>query len=275
MWSNKQTEIVFNIDAQIINLASGSDLTVGEGLESCTYDVNVALDFELDGRVVTLIDTPGFDDTNRSDTDILATIAGHLENACVVFFQDSCTRAYSEIRYKAGMKLSGLVYVHRISDFRMGGISSRNFRMFRKLCGDDTLKNVVIVTNMWGEVSQAKGEMREAELKNKFFKPALDKGAQMLRHDNTVESAHNILQHIIRNHPLPLKIQRELVDEMKDIGETDAGQEVESQIQELIQKHQAAIKNLQEEMKGSRLFLRRRRLLTKMIHVLRCTPNKG
>jgi hypothetical protein len=90
------------------------------------------------------------------------------------------------------MKLSGLIYVHRISDVRMGGISSRNFRMFRKLCGDDTLKNVVIVTNTWSEVGQAKGEMREAELKNKFFKPALDKGAQMLRHDNTVQSAHNI-----------------------------------------------------------------------------------
>jgi hypothetical protein len=148
------------------------------------------------------------------------------------------------------MKLSGLIYVHRISDVRMGGISSRNFRMFRKLCGDDTLKNVVIVTNMWGKVNQAKGEMREAELKSSFFKAALDKGAQMLRHDNTVESVHNILRHIMQNHPLPLQIQRELIDEKKDIGQTAAAQEVESQIQELIQKHQAEIKQLQEEMKG-------------------------
>jgi len=87
MWSNKQSEIVINVYAQIINLASGSNLTVGEGLESCTYQVNVALDFELDGRVVKLIDTPGFDDTNRSDTDILATIASHLEKACVVLLR--------------------------------------------------------------------------------------------------------------------------------------------------------------------------------------------
>jgi len=87
MWSNKQMKIVINEHAQVINLASGSDLTVGEGLESCTYDVNVVLDFELDGRVVTLIDTPGFDDTNRSDTDILATIASHLEKACVVLLK--------------------------------------------------------------------------------------------------------------------------------------------------------------------------------------------
>ncbi len=172
------------------------------------------------------------------------------------------------------MKLSGLIYVHRISDFRMGGVSSRNFRMFHKLCGDDTLKNVVIVTNMWGEVDQAKGEMREAELKKFFFKPALDKGAQMLRHDNTVESTYNILRHIIQNHPLPLKIQRELVDEGQDIRQTAAAQEVGDQIQELIQKHQAEIKKLQEEMKGSGLFLRRR-LLTKMILIHRDAPDEG
>ena len=86
---NVRPKSLLNIDTQIINLASGSDLTVGEGLESCTYDVNVGLDFELDGRCVTLIDTPGFDDTNRSDTDILATIAVHLEKACVGFSQDS------------------------------------------------------------------------------------------------------------------------------------------------------------------------------------------
>ncbi len=126
--------------------------------------------------------------------------------------------------------------------------------MFRKLCGDDTLKNVVIVTNMWGEVGQAKGEMREGEHKNKFYKQALDKGAQMLRHDNTEESAYNILRHIVRNQPLRLKIQRELVDEKKDVGQTAAAQEVESQFQELIQEHQAEIKELQEEMKGSNLF---------------------
>jgi hypothetical protein len=243
---------------QLINLASRSNLVVGEGLESGTCEVNVALDFELDGRLVTLTDTPGFDDTNRSDSEILATIASHLEKTCVPRSFPPKKDSYTfnrGFRYKAGMKLPGLIYIHRISDFRMGGISNRNFRMFHKLCGDDTLKNVVVVTNMWDEVDLAKGEMREAELKNRFFKQALDKGAQMVRHDNTVESTCNILRRIIRNHPLPLRIQRELVDEKKDIGQTAAAQEVESQIQKLIQKHQAEIMKVQEEMKGSEPFV--------------------
>jgi hypothetical protein len=40
--------------------------------------VQVAGAFDLDGRRVVLIDTPGFDDTTRSDTDILKMIAAFL-----------------------------------------------------------------------------------------------------------------------------------------------------------------------------------------------------
>lgn len=51
-------------------------------------------------------------------------------------------------RYEQGGTLAGVLYFHRISDFEMGEISMRNLNMFRKLCGDGTLQNVVIVTNM-------------------------------------------------------------------------------------------------------------------------------
>lgn len=62
---------------QFINCASGSELPVGKGLESCTVDVRTSKPFLLNGRIVTLIDTPGFDDTTRSDTDILSSIAAY------------------------------------------------------------------------------------------------------------------------------------------------------------------------------------------------------
>ena len=32
--------------------------------------------------------------------------------------------------------LAGIIYFHRISDLRMSGTLTRNFRMFRGLCGD-------------------------------------------------------------------------------------------------------------------------------------------
>lgn len=72
--------IGFKKNKQFINLASGSDLPVGRGLESCTSEVRTSKPFYLNGRIVTLIDTPGFDDTTRSDTDILSSIAAYLSN---------------------------------------------------------------------------------------------------------------------------------------------------------------------------------------------------
>jgi len=59
-------------------MASGSDLLVGTDLESCTTDVQLANEFILDGRTVELIDTPGFDDTSKSDADVLEMVAAFL-----------------------------------------------------------------------------------------------------------------------------------------------------------------------------------------------------
>jgi len=129
-------------------------------------------------------------------------------------------------RYEKGSQLAGVIYIHRISDKRFTGIAGRNFKMFRKLCGDKTLKNVVLVTNMWGEVPRDVGESREDELSSTFFKPVLDKGAQMVRHHNTAQSAQDIIRVIMKNRPVVLQIQRELVDEHKDIVDTAAGEAV-------------------------------------------------
>ena len=121
--------------------------------------------------------------------------------------------------------------------------------MFYKLCGGSTLKNVVIVTTMWNKDSRDIYELREKELSNRFFKAALDKGAQMARHDNTAESAHNIIRKIAKNHPVVLQIQRELVDERKDIIDTTAGDSINRELKEQIRRHQTELNNIREEVK--------------------------
>ena len=120
--------------------------------------------------------------------------------------------------------------------------------MFRELCGDAALKNAVLVTNMWGEVARDIGEARENELSGKCFKPALDKDAQLVRHHNTVQSAHSIIRRIVANNPVVLRIQRELVDEHKDITGTAAGEAVNRELHKQIGRHQAELKAVQEEM---------------------------
>ena len=145
------------------------------------------------------------------------------------------------------MKLAGVIYIHRISDDRFGGLAAKNFRMFRELCGEKTLKNVVLMTNMWERVTPQQGADREQQLKDKHFKAAIDKGAQLHRHGtNTQESARAILRMILKNQPAVLKIQQELIDEHKGIEQTGAGEELRKEIFGVMVKYKNNIKDLND-----------------------------
>ena len=101
---------------------------------------------------------------------------------------------------------------------------------------------------MWGEVTHEVGETRERELASIFLKPALDKGAKMVPHHNTERSAHDVIRHIMNNHPVVLQIQRELVDEQKDVTNTAAGEAVNTELTEEIKRHEADLNAVRKEM---------------------------
>jgi len=156
--------------------------------------------------------------------------------------------------------LAGVLYFHRISDLTMDWISMMNFNVFRKLCGESTLRNAVIVTNMWGQVDFQIGEAREVELMREdiFFKPVFDRGAQIARNENTVASAQDIIRLVLDSHPRPLCIQEEIVDEHKDISATSASGELNREINAQIKKHR-------EEMRA----VKEMRVLKEEMHVLK------
>lgn len=165
-----------------------------------------------------------------------------------MLYRSYLTRIYD--RHQHGRKLQGVIYLHRISDNRMAGSATRNLRFFAQLCGDEALGNCAITTNMWSLVSPQVGGEREQELKSKdnFFKPMLSQGASLFRHDNTIESAHKVIQHLLHKTPMVLTIQRELVDEKKRVFETKAGAALLGEIAELEKKHQEELRKLDEEM---------------------------
>ena len=74
--------------------------------------------------------------------------------------------------------------------------------MFKKLCGDETLKNVVILTNMWPETPLEVHEKRVSQLRTDpaFFQPIIKEGAQLLRHTATEESAEYVTCSIVHLH---------------------------------------------------------------------------
>ena len=159
------------------------------------------------------------------------------------------------------MKLSGLIYLHRITDPRMGGASNRNLRIFRKICGEDALKNVVVVTTRWEDIQEKDIEAmrrREDDLmktKGDFFEPLIAAGARFLRHDNTFESARKIMDLILPNDPIALKIQVDMKNGVK-LEDTAAGSELTAEmgseliveVNKLKVKHSSEMELLQKEM---------------------------
>ena len=142
-----------------------------------------------------------------------------------------------------------MIYMHRISDIRVGGISRRNMRMFQNMCRANSLKNVFIVTTMWNSVTEEVGASREQELRDKIFKPFLDNGAHLVRHSDkdSFESAGDIVVQLLQNDPVALLIQQEL-SAGKNIMETAAGSELNAELERLVETHQAEIEKVRQEM---------------------------
>ena len=95
-----------------------------------------------------LVDTPGFDDTNRSDTEVLRSLAAWLTAS-----------------YASGIQLSGMIYLHSIQLPRLQGSAIKNIKLFRSLCGDDALRKVVLATTRWDITDPDVAEKREQQLK--------------------------------------------------------------------------------------------------------------
>ena len=114
------------------------------------------------------------------------------------------------------------------------------------MCGERALRNVAIMTNMWGKVISEVGIDREEELASNFFKPALDNGAQLVRHSDTIESAHEVIRIALQNQRVPLQIQEEMVDHRKQVSETAAGKELRRELDEQAGKRLVQLRELQE-----------------------------
>ncbi|KAG0694748.1 P-loop containing nucleoside triphosphate hydrolase protein [Suillus ampliporus] len=216
-----------------INFAVGKDATpVGHDLQSCTQHINHAI-CACPGdpsRRVVLVDTPGFDDTFLSDTEILRRIAVWLASS-----------------YGDDMKLAGVLYLHDISQPRMFGTSRRNLDMFRRLCGENAERNVILVTTKWNDVGAGVGERREQQLKDSFWKEMVNNGSQVDRFHGSRKSAWDVMRPILANSSAvvaAIRIQEELIDLGKVIPETDAGNTLRAALKDVAETHRRTVEGL-------------------------------
>ncbi|KAF8420760.1 P-loop containing nucleoside triphosphate hydrolase protein [Boletus edulis BED1] len=223
----------------LVRLASGYDIRIGHELISCTKDI-LAIRFRdrESGRHIVLVDTPGFDDTYNSDLEILNLISDWLNSS-----------------YKKDKLLSGILYLHRISDNRMAGTPLKNLRVFQKLCGNDALDKVYLTTTMWDEVVLYEGERRLEELKAEYWKALIQQGAQVVCCRNDNDSATDIIQRIVTQEQDATRkavlLQREMADLHRELKETEAGQELYTHLEALVERQMVLLKRISKEKKAA------------------------
>ncbi|KAH7129910.1 P-loop containing nucleoside triphosphate hydrolase protein [Dactylonectria estremocensis] len=198
---------------------TGQDTGIGHDLTSFTMGVNI-YSMERNGRRIHLVDTPGFNDTWRSDVDILKELSFIMSQV-----------------YRKGMRFGGIIYLHRISDNRVSGTTVKNFTLLEKICGSEAAQRVFLVTTMWDWVDTGKLEHDEAERRERrlgampnYWQTLCHHGSKMRRHRGTEASAFSIVDELIALNEmggyLTQQIQRELVDENKSLIDTSVGKEL-------------------------------------------------
>ncbi|KAI1084592.1 P-loop containing nucleoside triphosphate hydrolase protein [Whalleya microplaca] len=213
----------------ISKVTGRKDLKIGHNLTSCTQEVQV-VETKIDDRTVRFVDTPGFSDTHLSDTEVLEMIADYLA-----------------VAYSEKIRLSGIIYLHPISDTRVTHHATKNLEMFRKLTGQKNLKNVVLTTSMWDKVTPEEGERRERELREKFWTVLLAFGAQSVKYGGTTESARAIASMLIGNQPFYLQLQEEM-GQGNALKDTAAGREIMQELVRMKEQHQKELKEMKEMM---------------------------
>ena len=86
------------------------------------------------------------------------------------------------------MKLSGVIYLHEISQTRIEPVRE-NLAMISSLCREDVAKNVVLATTKWTRTIGDEGQRHEQQLSERYWKKMLDHGAKSARFMDTSESA--------------------------------------------------------------------------------------
>ena len=138
----------------------------------------------------------------------------------------------------------------------MFGASRKNLETFKKICGNDALKNVVIGTTKWGDISLEKGQQREQQLKDIYWGEMLQQGSVTMRVHADSSSAWEIVNCILENGAVNLARFQERLQ--KIISDMEAGE-----LEELegLRKQLLAEANMGDGLKENPKRMRKRNIL--------------
>jgi hypothetical protein len=133
----------------------------------------------------------------------------------------------------------------------MAGTPLKNLHMFKRLCGENALRNVILVTTMWDEVDEEMGSQREKELIGKYWKAMIEQKSKVVRYLGTSDSAWDIIDHFLQssNQRHAVLLQREMVDMERQLCETKAGQTLYTALEIIVNKQQQTLKKIRAQSK--------------------------
>jgi len=180
-----------------INQFLGGGVAVSRGSTTqCTCSLACEVVPARVGRSkVIFIDTPGFDQCKTSEQFVCAEISNVLAQ-----------------QYQRGVSLRGVIYLQRITESKTTGSAASVLKMFRGICGEILLKNVILATTLWQlqHVDEKNGAVQERELRG-FWGQMLDRGSAMARYYGDRDSGVGIVSQILGNQDIPFETEEELV----------------------------------------------------------------
>jgi len=175
-------------------LTSDVEVKVGHHLESCTLK-SQAFETKIGGTDLLIIDTPGFDDSIRSDSDVILEISATLSAQAAL-----------------GVRLLGIIYMHDITVPRMRGSLRRELEMVRLIAGKRNYKHTLLVTTKWGDPSRWREfENRQFELQDNYWSDLIDGGAGVHRFEGSTDSARSIVAQLNFGVDVVLDLQKQLL----------------------------------------------------------------
>ena len=125
----------------------------------------------------------------------------------------------------------------------------KHLQMFKSICGQEAMPNVIIATTMWGEVNEAHGARREEELKRDFGKDMVTDGCTIERFMDSYESAWFIIDRLSEQERAKVQLSHELVERRLRLKQTTAGVTLNDELKKLIKARKEASRKLRAQVK--------------------------
>lgn len=163
-------------------------------------------------KVVHLVDTPGFNDTELEDEDVYYMIIDWLKDF-----------------HEKGQKLSALLYLHPINKTRERGSDVRSLRIFKRLVGESNFSSILIGLTFHDQEDPEIAASRQRTLceSKDFWADMVAAGARVVRIPFDKNECLAIVEAMAQKETITLQAEKELFEENKPVQEMTAMQEMQ------------------------------------------------